>query len=1165
MKKLLLLLSLLFFALCSYGQQPHLAFDHLNNMNGLPEDQVVSMVQDNMGYMWITTQAGLVRYDGYKTKVYLPGSENKNNTPTYAMMSVFIDRDHNVWVASYDNGLFKYDRRHDRFVPVLSPYLTVHEGIISALCDTIGNIWSVIETNGEKNTVLEKFEPSSGKFHRYGPAQNGKYHVALSSPFSLGLGSDKQALIKTTDNVYFYNPAKESFEVFLPQTDTSIRKKMGFPVRQLSAIHTTWAPRGNGGGLIKYDELTQKVTIYRHNAADTNSLPSDTIHGILEDGKKRIWISSVAGLSLFNPANGNFTTFHPRDQIHGQASNSLFAVSIDKKDKVWLVYRYDVFCFDTKTRRFEKYFHDDLDPTSITKAFPQKIIFDRDDKLWIAQSYGGVDHENVVSSAFRLSKNQCGWVISSIKGIDGNVLLGSTKGIFSYNKVKDIYKQITKQPGYLLTQTAGGLIYFLIADKKMQVYDPRTKVTKPFADYVKNTGMKYPAFTASYLLEDHTGTLWIGTEEKGMLAFNPRTQTLKSYPYISNNNRIKGSDVLDDKRVIMIYEDHEGTVWAGTNNGGLNRYDRKRDTFVSSYRPQEQFNCIQAIFEDEKHRLWAGSYLMGLFMVDKITGFPLKHFTEKEGLISNNVGRIGIQNGQYLWVWSPRGFSRLNLDDFSIRSFPVANAPWQDLFANSQASLATLIDNQSGTVIVPGNNKLVTVDLKHMPVNKTSPIVHIETISHNDPRAQRSADSTDQAYGIKELQLPHNQNRITFTYVALDFNDAPGIRYQYKLDGYDGSWLDAGTTRWVTYTNLSPGTYTFRVKAKNSDGFWNNKGDTFIVTINAPWWQTWWAWLLWIILFVSIIYAFTAYRSRKLMHDKRILERKVQIRTEEVMQQKEEIEAQRDSLEETLNELKLTQTQLIQSEKMASLGELTAGIAHEIQNPLNFVNNFSEVNMEMLVELREELDKGGIEEAKSVAADIEQNEIKINHHGKRADAIVKGMLEHSRAGTGKKQVTDLNVLADEYLRLAYHGLRAKNKEFNADLVTNFDAKLPAINVVPQDICRVMLNLFNNAFYAVNEKKKRAADDYKPEVTISTASTAHEIEIRVKDNGNGITDAIKDKIMQPFFTTKPTGEGTGLGLSLSYDIVVKGHNGTITVNSRENEYTEFVIVLPLETA
>jgi len=271
---------------------------------------------------------------------------------------------------------------------------------------------------------------------------------------------------------------------------------------------------------------------------------------------------------------------------------------------------------------------------------------------------------------------------------------------------------------------------------------------------------------------------------------------------------------------------------------------------------------------------------------------------------------------------------------------------------------------------------------------------------------------------------------------------------------------------------------------------------------------------------------------------------------------------QKEEVQNALLQLKATQTQLIQSEKMASLGELTAGIAHEIQNPLNFVNNFSEVSVELLDELKEEAKAGHNEEVIAIANDLSQNLEKISHHGKRADAIVKGMLQHSQSGTGKKEPTNINSLADEYLRLAYHGLRSKDKSFSAEMITRFDADVPKVPVIPQDMGRVLLNLFNNAFYAVNKKQKSAGTDYKPEVTVSTSTEKGQVVIKVKDNGIGIPDSIKEKIMQPFFTTKPTGEGTGLGLSLTYDMVVKGHGGKIDVNSKECEFTEFTVYLPI---
>ena len=288
---------------------------------------------------------------------------------------------------------------------------------------------------------------------------------------------------------------------------------------------------------------------------------------------------------------------------------------------------------------------------------------------------------------------------------------------------------------------------------------------------------------------------------------------------------------------------------------------------------------------------------------------------------------------------------------------------------------------------------------------------------------------------------------------------------------------------------------------------------------------------------------------------------------QELTNQKQELTRQKFELEHALNELKATQTQLIQSEKLASLGELTAGIAHEIQNPLNFVNNFSEVSTELLEEMKTELEKNNLKDAIAIAEDVKINLEKILHHGKRADAIVKGMLQHSRSSSSVKEPIDINALADEYLRLAYHGLRAKDKSFNASMKTAFDERIVNINIIPQDIGRVLLNLITNAFYAVTEKKKTVGAGYEPTVTVSTAviplSFGGGVRIIVKDNGDGIPQKVLDKIFQPFFTTKPSGQGTGLGLSLSYDIV-KAHNGEIKVINKEGEGAEFVIILPALT-
>lgn len=308
-----------------------------------------------------------------------------------------------------------------------------------------------------------------------------------------------------------------------------------------------------------------------------------------------------------------------------------------------------------------------------------------------------------------------------------------------------------------------------------------------------------------------------------------------------------------------------------------------------------------------------------------------------------------------------------------------------------------------------------------------------------------------------------------------------------------------------------------------------------------------------------LIFAFVQFRNYKMKKEANQL---LALQNEEINQQKEEIEAQRDNLEQTYNHLKSTQSQLIQAEKMASLGELTAGIAHEIQNPLNFVNNFSELNIELIAEMKEELAARNFDEVKLIANDIAGNQEKIKNHGKRADAIVKGMLLHSRRGSGVKEPTAINALTEEYMRLAYQGLRAKDKSFNVTLKTEFDERIGKIDIIPEDFSRVILNLLTNAFYAVRVKEKAESKNYEPVVKVITQKIEGKVSIFIEDNGNGIPAKIMGKIFQPFFTTKPTGEGTGLGLSMAYDIV-KAHGGELNIDSVEGVGTSVTILLPLE--
>jgi signal transduction histidine kinase len=456
-----------------------------------------------------------------------------------------------------------------------------------------------------------------------------------------------------------------------------------------------------------------------------------------------------------------------------------------------------------------------------------------------------------------------------------------------------------------------------------------------------------------------------------------------------------------------------------------------------------------------------------------------------------------------------------------------------------------------GQLLFGTDSGYYAINPAQLKVNPQVPKIEFTDFWIGNESINSSNTNTDESFdNTKEIELSHEQNIFSVGFSINDFSSFTQ-KVIYTLEGYDLNWRQPGSEGRAYYFNVPPGTYAFTVKARNgSNANWQER--KISIHILPPWWRTWWAYGSFGVVFIGLVFSVDRFQRSRLLK-----------RAEAESKEKELAQAR--EIEKAYTELKATQSQLIQSEKMASLGELTAGIAHEIQNPLNFVNNFSEVNKELLLEMNDEISKGNFNDVKEIAKNVIDNEEKIIFHGKRADGIVKGMLQHSRASSGQKELTDINELCDEYLRLSYHGLRAKDKSFNATFKTDLDPTLGKISIVPQDIGRVVLNLLTNAFYAVNEKKKKSGSSgaYEPTVIVTTKSVGGKIVIQVRDNGNGIPESITQKIFQPFFTTKPAGQGTGLGLSMSYDIVTKGHSGNLTVESHEGGGSTFIIVLPVQ--
>jgi len=689
-----------------------------------------------------------------------------------------------------------------------------------------------------------------------------------------------------------------------------------------------------------------------------------------------------------------------------------------------------------------------------------------------------------------------------------------------------------------------------------------------------------PSSNLRSVFQDSNGSLWLGTGDAGLILFDPKKRTIR---YLNHESGLSFNRITDIKEV------GPGKFWISTYGGGIDMIDMTNNS-ISTYSSKEGLSndAVLSIFTQDKKRYWIPTE-KGLNLLDPGTETNTI-FSIPSGLPSNSIYSL-LENENRIYAGTGKGLVILEEKNKSSTGSKESywdlhtyarNLGFPVLDFNGKAAMITH-SGQYWWGIVPGittlDNTAFKSDSSPKPISitgfdllgKAQYFIEPEPAENTDTLWNANKDSfylkgsfnklnTDKQKGIEwdsltsinlpvGLSLPPDRNYLRFHFGDFLPQNAEYYKYRYILDGVDEKWSPVTDQSFSeNYNNIPPGYYTFRVSAKKGFGPWSEPS-VYHFRIRPPWWYSWWAELIYLFIFLGLLRFWVRYRSRRLQKENMLLEQKISERT--------------TALSTSLENLRQAQGQLIQAEKMASLGELTAGIAHEIQNPLNFVNNFSEVNTELIDDVNKALELGDVAEAKEILKDLEMNMGKITFHGKRADAIVKGMLLHSRASSGQRIPTDVNALADEYLRLSYHGLRARDKSFNAQFTMNLDGELEEVMLVQQDIGRVFLNLFNNAFYSVTEKKKQAPDNYVPTVSLITKKKPDSVEIRIRDNGVGIPKKLLDKIYQPFFTTKPAGQGTGLGLSLSYDIITKEHGGKIDVVTKENEFTEFIIELPFQ--
>ena len=1015
-------------SMCCYAQSglpAELHFNRLTVENGLPEGTILSMIQDKVGYIWMSTQQGLVRYDGYHAKVYTMGIEDPN---MIRIAKIFEDRRGRLWVGMYrSNSIYLYDRQRDRFmlcrIDSSTTDSTYTSGIFDIHDDNSGCLW--IESRNEITFASSFcfFNPETGSYQWYGKQENGNNHINATSLNNMLQDASGHIWLSSTNGLYQFNKSDHSFTGYLTSSDSA--KQKGFVSvtedstrpEYLWLTNTLYNPFNNTiksfyqKGLYLFNSKSDSAVTFCHDPDNPNSIASDTVFTVFNDQSHRLWIGTQRGLSLYDPAKNNFINYYPKEKQFGN-NDAVINILEDSIGNFWCQTGFGLLYFTTRTRTFTRITSNPKQSDGlILNSWHHTLMLDKAGTLWFGVQQIGVQWINHRSSGFVQYSNNPGALhyfpggtVSPLrlygfaKDSDGTVWIGAEHGLYHWRPGTDSFTAIKFWKGKAANPNAGpvmvdrkGKIWFgggNNGDYGLDCYDPHTGKTSYYR-YSKDDSTTVSNNNTYCIYQDHLGYIWVGTDGGGICKLDPETGKFTRYAYIQNNLFDRNNHgALDDDQTYFIVEDKNGTLWVGTNSGSINRFNRDTGTFTSYLRIVPGFASILSIYESAKGDLWVGTYEGGVFRFNPRTT-QVERFTEKNGLLYNGAFAILKDSRDNLWLPSFRGISIFNPKTGKVRNLTSADGLPGSTFTCG-------LNVSSSQFLFACDNGFISVNPEDFIPDTHAPVVHIQSAAFTIPGGQSIHDSTIMAFGKKNIRLAYNENRLTFKYVGLFYQNSDLVKYAYKLDGYDKSWINAGTDRTAIYTNLSPGTYTFHVKAANPDGVWSTEIPSLTITINPPWWQTWWAYMIYALMAGLAVYGFTRWRTKKLQKEKEVLENKVTERTSE--------------LKESLDHLKSTQSQLIQSEKMASLGELTAGIAHEIQNPLNFVNNFSEVNQEMLIELNEEIDKGNYADAKSIAHDVIANEEKINHHGKRADAIVKSMLEHSRTSTGVKEPTDINKL-----------------------------------------------------------------------------------------------------------------------------------------------------------
>ncbi|MFN8258121.1 MAG: two-component regulator propeller domain-containing protein [Bacteroidales bacterium] len=1114
--KLILLTFLIFFKLNSpllYSQSYELRIQKIIDEKDLDPGATFAIAEDATGFLWFGTVDGLYRFDGFNYKVYRNEKNNPNSLSWNTIRALCITKDNKLWIGTQGGGLDCFDINSEKFTHY--PFDKNNkqgisgEDIWSLYPDSNGNIWIGVVGSG-----IDMLDRKSNTFK----------HFKILPPETKTNGSlTIRAIYKDSEGFIWVGIVGFGLTRLNPDNGqiVNFRNNPNDPESYGSNdVYGIYEDRNKNlivcayaGGLNFYNRKTGKFTKYFMKNNKSGTPVTDLTMQVIEDNSGEYWIGSEFGLSVFNKGKNQVTNFHhEKNSLNTISDDRIRSVFMDSRGIIWIGSEAGVDKI-VKQRNFKIYKNNPGNPFSLPAGIVRSIAEDSDGYIWVGLIDNGLVRYNAKMDGTTLFKHQQ----QSLNGLSGN----NITAIF---------------------QDTRGVLWCGEWDTGLNKFNKQNETFTLFAG-TSGTKARLTDTRIQFIKEAKPGVLWIGTEY-GINRLDLNAETCTYFLHQPDNNNSLSSNSVQSNAFV---QDKNGNLWVGTWSGGLNFIEFKDKnqqqakfthykTDPQNYNSINNNNVISLLLDGDI--LWIGTFGGGLNKLNIKTGV-FKHYTTENGLVNNIIFAILQDNEKNLWLSTDRGLSKFNPENESFINYTKNDGLQDDHFFWGAAC-----KSRSGELFFGGINGMNSFLPNEIIKNSRPPVPVMLDIKI----FEKSIDPGMPIAQINQLEIPFHKNYITFEYTGLDYIEPSRLQYMIKMDGLDEDWHFVGNRRFTSYSSLDPKEYTFRLKVANKDGVWNNKELAIKVIVNPPWYRTWYAITIFSIFILGSFLGFYFIRIRLLTLQKKKLEELVHKRTSIIMEQKTELQEvndnlklQKEELSQTLDELKKAQNQLIESEKMASLGILTAGIAHEINNPLNYIqagiygieSSFEDnIKSKLLIDTREEF--GTLIES-----------IKIGVY--RVSDIVNSLNHFSRQTENKSEKCNIHAILDQCLLILNHKYKDR-----IEIKKNFTQDLTFVEGNEGKLHQVFLNIIGNAVQAIQGKG---------EISITTRIDNNLVYIIIIDNGSGIDEEILHRVYDPFFTTKEPGSGTGLGLSISYGII-KDHNGNIEIKSKTGMGTEVIVSLKL---